>query len=104
MIRDCRHEEVEVRRYRCTGCGKTFRDYPEGVTPRQESQRPQALSVLLYVLGLAYDGVSTVLEALGCGLGKTAVGKTAVYMRMCRQLAKKLKGCGERGWRGRGVR
>ena len=73
MIRDCRHEEVEVRRYRCTGCGKTFRDYPEGVTRRQhplttgcqhplttgcqQSQRLQALSVLLYVLGLAYDGV-----------------------------------------------
>ena len=65
MIRDCGHEEVEVRRYRCPGCGKTFRDYPEGVTRGQhplttgcqQGQRLQALSVLLYVLGLAYDGV-----------------------------------------------
>ena len=72
-VRDPRREEVEVRRYKCTRCGKTFRHYPQGVTHRQQSQRLRALSVLLYVLGLAYDGASTVLGALGCGLGKTAV-------------------------------
>jgi len=47
--------------------------YPTGVSQAQQSDRLKALSVLLYVLGISYGGVSDVLEAMGVGIGKTTV-------------------------------
>ena len=31
-VRDSQVAEVDAARYRCTGCGRTFRHYPEGVS------------------------------------------------------------------------
>jgi len=73
-LRDLRHERVRAQRYRCLSCQRTFRVYPRGVSAAQQSSNLKALSVLLYVLGLSYQGVSDLLDALG-----QAVCKTTVY-------------------------
>jgi transposase-like protein len=71
---DPRVSEAEVIRYRCGGCGHSWRLYPEGVnrnTPQTKCQ--QVVSATLYVLGLSYDKASLFLEALGCGIVKSAI-------------------------------
>lgn len=73
-IRDLGHKEVLSYRYACVRCGRTFRVYPEGVARgAQQSKRLQALTVLMYVLGLSYGAVEDVTHALGCGVSKTTV-------------------------------
>jgi transposase-like protein len=73
-LRDVGREEVLSYRYRCEGCGRTFRVYPVGVSKgAQQSQRLRAMTVLLYVLGLSYGAVEDFVNALGCGVGKTTV-------------------------------
>lgn len=72
-LRDLRHARVRAQRYRCLACQRTFRVYPRGVSAAQQSSSLKALSVLLYVLGLSYQGVSDLLEALGHPLSKSAV-------------------------------
>jgi hypothetical protein len=72
-VRDTRHVQVIVRRYQCLKCHRTFRVYPTGVSAAQQSATLKGLSVLLYILGLSYQGVSDVLDSLGWFLGKTTV-------------------------------
>ena len=79
-IRDPKYEAVEAQRYRCLRCGRTFRVYPKGVSQAQQSDALKAFSVLLYVLGLSYGGVSDALDALQILLGKALfLSKTTVY-------------------------
>ncbi len=75
-LRDTVHRQVEVHRYRCLKCGRTFRVYPPGVSPAQSSDRVKGLAVLLYLLGLSYGAVSLALESLGVPLSKTEVYET----------------------------
>lgn len=60
-----------VERYRCVGCERTFRHYPDGVTARDQSERTVILAALLYGLGLSCHAAAHVLGALGvevCGM------------------------------------
>lgn len=75
-LRDTVHKLVEVHRYRCLECGRTFRVYPKGVSQEQTSDRVKGLAVMLYVLGLSYGAVSLALESLGVPLSKTEVYNT----------------------------
>ena len=77
-VRDTRHTQVTAQRYRCLKCQRTFHVYPTGVSPAHQSDTLKGLSVLLYVLGLSYQGVADLLEALSCPLSKTTVYKNAV--------------------------
>jgi len=72
-LRDTRHAQVEARRYRCLKCQRTFRVYPSHVSSAQQSDTLKALSVLLYILGLSYQGVSDLLAALNQPLCKSTV-------------------------------
>jgi transposase-like protein len=72
-LRDTMHQLVEVHRYRCLTCGRTFRVYPKGVSQAQTSDRVKGLAVMLYLLGLSYGAVSLAMESLGVPLSKTAV-------------------------------
>ena len=70
-LRDHRQTEVTVERYRCCGCRRTFRHYPDGVTARDQSQRTVVLAALLYGLGLSCHAAAHVLGALEvavCGM------------------------------------
>ena len=75
-LRDTVHQQVEVHRYRCLKCGRTFRVYPPGVSQAQSSDRVKGLAVLLYLLGLSYGAVSLALDSLGVALSKTEVYET----------------------------
>src|SRR5438270_13893683 len=75
-LRDTVHQQVEVHRYRCLKCGRTFRVYPPGVTHAQSSERVKGVAVMLYLLGLSYGAVSLALESLGVPLSKTRVYET----------------------------
>jgi hypothetical protein len=57
-LRDTVYQEVQVHRYQCLRCKRTFRVYPEGTTRAQTSQRVKGLAVMLYLLGLSYGAVS----------------------------------------------
>src|SRR5579859_6064631 len=72
-LRDTVYHEVQVHRYQCLRCKRTFRVYPEGTTRAQTSQRVKGLAVMLYLLGLSYGAVSLALEGLGVYLCKSRV-------------------------------
>ncbi len=76
VIRDTVYEQVEVHRYRCLKCGRTFRVYPPGVTHDRNSERVKGLAVMLYLLGLSYEAASLASESLGVPLSKTCVYET----------------------------
>src|SRR6266581_6016453 len=72
-LRDTVYHEVQVHRYQCLRCKRTFRVYPEGSTSAQTSQRVKGLAVMLYLLGLSYGATSLALEALGVYLCKSRI-------------------------------
>ncbi len=72
-VRDLRHSQITVQRYRCLKCQRTFRVYPQGVSADQLTASLKALCVLLYLLGLSYQGVVDLLEALGHPACQTTV-------------------------------
>ena len=72
-LRDTIYAEVQVHRYQCLRCKRTFRVYPEGTSPAQTSQRVKGLAVMLYLLGLSYGAVSLALDGLGISLCKSRV-------------------------------
>jgi transposase-like protein len=74
-LRDTRYTQVTARRYRCLKCRGSFRIYPTGVSPARHSDTLKGLSVLLYILGLSYQGVSDLLDSLGLFLSKATVYK-----------------------------
>ena len=87
-VRDLKHVKVIAHRYRCLKCQRTFRVYPQGVSAAQQSDPLKALSVLLDVLGLSYQGVVDLLTALEqpLSLGTVfanvqAAGKQARHLR-----------------------
>jgi len=87
-LRDPRQTQVTARRYRCLKCNRTFRVYPTGVSHAHQSDTLKGLSVLLYVLGLSYQGVADLLDALQHPLSKATVyanvqaaGQRAIALR-----------------------
>lgn len=72
-VRDTRYEQVIAHRYRCLKCQRSFRVYPQGVSNDHQSDTLKALSVLLYVLGLSYQGVADLLESLNQPICKVTV-------------------------------
>lgn len=76
-IEDHRSSEVIVERYKCVCCGKTFRHYPSGVTPKNQSQRTVVLAALMYGLGLSCSAASHLLRALGAEVSKMSVWRDA---------------------------
>lgn len=46
-IKDTKVRTVEMPRYKCTSCQKTFRVYPAGVGPAQQSERLKKLCVIM---------------------------------------------------------
>ncbi len=63
-LRDTRYAEVLCHRYRCLKCQRSFRVYPTGVSNDHQSDTLKGLSVLLYILGLSYQGVADLLASL----------------------------------------
>ncbi len=77
-IKDHRSERVEVHRYKCLSCQRTFRHYPAGVSRRDQSQRTVVLAALMYALGLSCSAASHVLGAFGADISKMTVWRDAM--------------------------
>lgn len=69
-LKDLHFSQVQVVRYRCTTCWRTFRHYPQGVDSHDQSQRLRALAALLWGMGLSHQAVSHLLMALGQAIAK----------------------------------
>ena len=67
-LRDPQLKEVTVRRFRCCDCGCTFRHYPKGVGPADQSLRLQQFAAICWVLGLSTRMVTGVLGVFGIQL------------------------------------
>ena len=72
-IVDAQHREVTAWRCECSQCGHVFRAYPKGVSQKHISKRVNGMAVMMYLLGLSYGAVESVLSCLGMGIGKTSV-------------------------------
>ena len=67
-VRDPELQEVRVRRFHCCDCEHTFRHYPKGVGPADQSLRLQQLATICWVLGLSTRMVTGVFGAFGIQL------------------------------------
>lgn len=72
-LKDPARLRAPVIRYICKRCRKTTRLYPEGVDAARQTVALRQASVLLYWLGLSYDGIREYLGHLGCPLSKATV-------------------------------
>lgn len=73
VILDPDHGQVNVRRYRCLSCKRTFRVYPRGVSGAHRSDRLRGIGIMLYMLGLSYGAVEDALLALELPGSKASV-------------------------------
>jgi len=72
-VRDSRFRSVQVYRYRCCSCKRTFRHYPPGVDRADQSQRLRKLAAMYWVLGLSLRGVAMALAPFGIRLSHMSV-------------------------------
>ena len=63
-VKDVRVRNVQVYRYRCCRCKRTFRHYPEGNTRADQTERLRLFAVLLWTLGLSHRASSWILSGL----------------------------------------
>ncbi|HEY7066719.1 MAG TPA: hypothetical protein VII06_34945 [Chloroflexota bacterium] len=70
-----------VVRYLCKRCGYVRRAYPAGIGASRQSRSLKHLSVLLYWLGLSYQGVRAVLVDFGCPLSTTSIRRNVEQTR-----------------------
>ena len=82
-VRDTQIRAAIVYRYRCTGCRRTFRDYPEGVGQADQSTRLVQLAAIGWTLGLSLRGMSAILSAFGVTLAHMTVWRDAQAMAKC---------------------
>lgn len=72
-VKDVRVRTVKVYRYRCCHCRRTFRDYPEGVSCADQTERLKQFAAICWTLGLSHRGVSFVLSGWRVFLGHMSV-------------------------------
>ena len=72
-VRDTHELEVEIHRYRCCDCSRTFRAYPEGVDRSERTLRLRRLAALTWALGLSLEEVVTVFDSFGMRLSRTTI-------------------------------
>lgn len=63
-VKDVRVRNVQVYRYRCCRCKRTFRHYPTGNTRADQTERLRLFAILLWTLGLSYRASSLILSGL----------------------------------------
>jgi hypothetical protein len=64
---------VQVYRYRCCSCHRTFRDYPEGVDRADQTQRLRKLAAIYWVLGMSLRATQIALSAFGIKISPMTV-------------------------------
>ena len=72
-VKDNRYRSVQVYRYRCCHCQRTFRHYPPGVDRADQTERLRKLISILWVMGLSLRSVPLALSAFNLSLSHTTV-------------------------------
>ena len=72
-VRDSRCRNVQVYRYRCCHCRRTFRYYPEGVDQADQTLRMRKLAAIYWVLGMSLRSVTLALAPFGGKLSHMSV-------------------------------
>lgn len=76
-VTDTKTASVTVVRYRCSGCGRTFRHYPTGVSRARQTQRLVALAAVMYSLGLSCSATAHLLQLQEAGIAAVTVWRDA---------------------------
>jgi transposase-like protein len=63
-VKDVRVRNVQVYRYRCCRCQRTFRHYPAGNTKADQTERLRLFAIVLWTLGLSHRASSLILSGL----------------------------------------
>jgi len=72
-IRDSQYRSIQVYRFRCCQCQRTFRHYPLGVDRADQTQRMRKLAAICWMMGLSLRGVKIILEAFSIQLSHMTV-------------------------------
>lgn len=72
-VRDNRYRSVQVYRYRCCRCRRTFRHYPQGVDQADQTQRLRKLAAIYWVMGMSLRNVALALSPFGIKLSHMSV-------------------------------
>lgn len=72
-VKDVKIKTVQVYRYRCCRCKRTFRHYPEGVGRADQTKRLKQFAALCWVLGLSYRHASLILSGWAVELGHMTI-------------------------------
>ena len=79
-VTDTHELEIEIHRYRCTECKRTFREYPEGIDRASRTQRLRQLAALTWAMGLSLDEVASILEELDLEFSRTTIWRDGVEL------------------------
>ena len=63
-VKDVHVRQVKVYRYKCSHCKRTFRQYPDGNSRADQTERLRLLAVVMWSLGLSYRSASLILMGL----------------------------------------
>lgn len=91
QVKDAVAWQAGIPRYRCIGCERTFRDYPDGVDRSIQSLRVRRLAGLACALGMSCRDVVAVFAELGIQLSRMAVWRNA------QELSELMKARGDDG-------
>lgn len=72
-VRDHRYRSVQVCRYRCCHCRRTFRHYPQGADRADQTQRMRKLAAIYWMLGMSLRSVGIALQPFGVQLSHMTV-------------------------------
>ena len=76
-VRDPRCRTVQVYRYRCCRCRRTFRHYPEGISRAAQTKRLQVLAVLCWTFGMSYRKAACLLSAFHISISHESIWRDA---------------------------
>jgi Transposase IS66 family len=63
-VKDMRVRNIQVYRFRCCSCKRTFRHYPTGNTQADQTERLRLFVIVLWTLGLSYRASRLILSGL----------------------------------------
>lgn len=72
-LTDTKLAAVQVLRFRCSACSRTFRHYPDGVDRARQSRRLRALAALMHGLGLSHRATAALLRVQEAGIAPVTV-------------------------------
>jgi transposase-like protein len=91
-LKDPKVQQGLIYRYRCCTCGRTFRQYPEGVNRGSQTNRMVKLAAIFWALGMSYRHAAAILGVFGIQLAYMSiwrdVQKQAEQVRRSKQWGK----------------